>query len=48
VGIPLGAPMTRRSPVGAPKNVIEVYWGPQEGGSTIEKSTVNGTGVADC
>jgi hypothetical protein len=32
-GIPLGAPMTRRSPVGAQKNVIDVYWGPQEGGS---------------
>jgi hypothetical protein len=32
-GIPLGAPTTRRSPVGAPKNVIDVYWGPQEGGS---------------
>jgi hypothetical protein len=33
VGIPLGAPTTRRSPVGAPKNVIDVYWGPQESGS---------------
>jgi hypothetical protein len=32
-GILLGVPTTRRSPVGAPKNVIDVYWGPQEGGS---------------
>jgi hypothetical protein len=32
-GIPLGAPTTRRSLVRAPKNVIDVYWGPQESGS---------------
>jgi hypothetical protein len=32
-GIPLGAPTTRRSPVRAPKNVIDVYWRPQESGS---------------
>jgi hypothetical protein len=33
VGISLGALTTRRSPVGTPKNIIDVYWGPQEGGS---------------
>jgi hypothetical protein len=32
-GILIGASTTRRSQVGAPKNVIDVYWGPQEGGS---------------
>jgi hypothetical protein len=40
VGIPLGAPTTRRLPVGAPKNVIDVYWGPQEGGSDTMLNTL--------
>jgi hypothetical protein len=33
VRVPLGVPMTRKSPEGASENVKDVYWRPQEGGS---------------